>query len=82
MVTDVIEDGCAPARARRSGGRANRVALRSAPLAENLRPVRAGMSGGQYRPLTPEGMERIHQAALRRWRRSGWPTRRNRASRS
>lgn len=61
---DVIEDGCAPTRARRAGGRANRVAVRSAPLAEGLRPVRAGMSGGQYKPLTPEGMERIHLAAL------------------
>ncbi|MDE3029965.1 MAG: methyltransferase, partial [Paracoccaceae bacterium] len=61
---DVIEEGCAPSRNRRSGGRANRVAVRSAPLADNLRPVRAGMSGGQYKPLTQAGMERIHQAAL------------------
>ena len=49
---------------RRSGGRAARVALRAAPLAENLRPVRAGMTGGQYRPLTDEGVQRIHEAAL------------------
>ena len=58
----------APARALRSGGRsggrAARVAARGAPLAENLRPVRAGMSGGQYRPLTEAGMQRIHLAAL------------------
>ncbi len=49
---------------RRSGGRAARVALRAAPLADELRPVRAGLKGGQYQPLTDEGVERIHQAAL------------------
>ncbi|MDZ4093869.1 MAG: trimethylamine methyltransferase family protein [Paracoccaceae bacterium] len=59
-----IGESCEPARARRSGGRANRVAVRSAPLAENLRPVRAGMPGGQYKPLTDVGMARIHAAAL------------------
>lgn len=49
---------------RRAGGRAARVAARSAPLAESLRPVRPGMSGGQYRPLTEAGVKRIHEAAL------------------
>ncbi len=49
---------------RRSGGRAARVALRAAPLAEDLRPVRPGLKGGQYRPLTDEGVQRIHEAAL------------------
>ncbi len=68
-MSDVIEtngigEACEPARARRSGGRANRVALRAAPLAENLRPVRAGMPGGQYRPLTEAGMAKIHESAL------------------
>ncbi|MDP5334606.1 MAG: trimethylamine methyltransferase family protein [Paracoccaceae bacterium] len=67
-MTDLNVEGCAPERAKRaalrSGGRAARVAARGAPLADNLRPVRAGMSGGQYKPLTPAGMERIHQAAL------------------
>jgi len=55
---------CEPVRARRSGGRANRVAVRSAPLAEALRPVRGGMPGGQYRPLTEAGMAKIHASAL------------------
>jgi trimethylamine--corrinoid protein Co-methyltransferase len=56
---------CAPqAAARRHGGRAARTAERAAPLAENLRPIRPGMSGGQYNPLSQEGVERIHQAAL------------------
>lgn len=67
-MTELNVDGCAPERAKRSalrsGGRAARVAARGAPLAENLRPVRAGMSGGQYRPLTEAGMQRIHLAAL------------------
>jgi trimethylamine--corrinoid protein Co-methyltransferase len=49
---------------RRSGGRAARQATRAAPLAENLRPVRAGLEGGQYRPLTDDGVRRIHEAAL------------------
>ena len=49
---------------RRSGGRAARQALRSAPLAQDLRPVRAGLPGGQYRPLTEAGVLRIHEAAL------------------
>lgn len=56
-----------PARSResrRAGGREARRAMRSAPLAENLRPIRPGLEGGQYRPLTEAGIERIHQAAL------------------
>lgn len=55
---------CEPRRAARAGGREARRALRAAPLAENMRPVRAGLEGGQYRPLTDAGVERIHQAAL------------------
>ncbi len=61
---DVIGEACEPARNRRSGGRANRVAVRSAPLAENLRPVRGGMKGGQYKPLTDAGIAKIHASAL------------------
>ncbi|MBZ0161865.1 MAG: trimethylamine methyltransferase family protein [Notoacmeibacter sp.] len=49
---------------RRSGGRAGRIAVRTAPLAENLRPVRPGMSGGQYNPLSEAAVRRIHEAAL------------------
>ena len=59
----MTEDLCTPARARRHG-RAARMAERAAPLAETLRPVRAGLEGGQYRPLTDAGMARIHEAAL------------------
>ena len=49
---------------RRAGGRAARQALRAAPLAEDLRPIRAGLEGGQYKPLTDAGVQRIHQGAL------------------
>lgn len=49
---------------RRSGGRAARVALRAAPLAQDLRPVRPGMQGGRYTPLTQADIERIHHGAL------------------
>jgi len=49
---------------RRSGGRAARVALRAAPLAEELRPIRPGLTGGKYQPLTEADVTRIHQAAL------------------
>ena len=62
-----IGEICAPEAARRSaraGGRAARVAARAAPLAEDLRPVRPGLPGGQYKPLTEEGVRQIHAAAL------------------
>lgn len=52
-------------RTRRSGGRAARVALRAAPLADNIRPIRAGMSGGTYNPLSEADMARINAAALK-----------------
>ena len=51
-------------KGRRAGGREARLALRSAPLAEELRPVRAGLEGGLYKPLSEANVERIHQAAL------------------
>ena len=52
------------APSRRSGGRAARVATRAAPLDQALRPVRPGLEGGQYRPLTDADVARIHEAAL------------------
>ncbi|WP_438957153.1 trimethylamine methyltransferase family protein [Cognatiyoonia sp.] len=51
-------------RPRRSGGRAARTALRSAKLAEDLRPVRAGLPGGTYKPLSDADIQAIHEAAL------------------
>lgn len=58
-----IGEVCEPARARRSGGRQARVAMRAAPLADDVRPVRPGMPG-QYKPLTDAGVAQIHAAAL------------------
>ncbi len=60
---DSVGETCAP-KSRRAGGRAARVAMRAAPLAEELRPVRPGLEGGRYNPLTELEMARIHEAAL------------------
>ena len=59
-----VGEVCEPARARRSGGREARVALRSAPLSDTMRPVRPGMPGGTYKPLTDAGIAKIHASAL------------------
>lgn len=48
----------------RSGGRAARRAARAAPLADSLRPIRPGMEGGRYNPLSDADVQRIHHAAL------------------
>ncbi|GAA6179104.1 trimethylamine methyltransferase family protein [Shimia sp. NS0008-38b] len=49
---------------RRSGGRTARRAARAAPLSNEIRPIRAGMSGGQYKPLSDHDIQRIHETAL------------------
>ncbi len=49
---------------RRSGGRAARKASRSAPLSDALRPIRPGLEGGRYKPLTDIDMTNIHTAVL------------------
>ncbi|NKB27443.1 MAG: methyltransferase [Rhodobacteraceae bacterium] len=49
---------------RRSGGRAARRAERAAPLADAIRPVRAGMESGSYKPLSQADCQAIHEAAL------------------
>lgn len=49
---------------RRSGGRAARTAARARPLDEAVRPVRPGLPGGQYRPLSEADVKRINEAAL------------------
>ncbi|GAB1363231.1 trimethylamine methyltransferase family protein [Rhodobacter sp.] len=65
-----IGETCAPEAARRAeragraGGRAARVAARAAPLSEDMRPVRPGLPGGQYKPLSEEAVKQIHAAAL------------------
>ena len=49
---------------RRRGGRAARQAERAAPLSEDIRPVRPGMAGGWYKPLSEPDVGRIHAAVL------------------
>ncbi len=53
-----------PAKAARGGGRAARRAARASALPEHLRPIRPGMEGGTYNPLTQAEVEKIHEAAL------------------
>jgi trimethylamine---corrinoid protein Co-methyltransferase len=48
----------------RSGGRNARRAARAAPLDAATRPIRAGMEGGRYKPLTGADVLKIHEAAL------------------
>ncbi len=48
----------------RRGGREARRAARAAPLPENQQPVRAGMEGGRYLPLSPADIQKIHHTAL------------------
>ncbi len=49
---------------RRSGGREARVAMRAAPLEDNIKPIRGGMTGNKYQVLTPSEVEKVHQSAL------------------
>jgi trimethylamine--corrinoid protein Co-methyltransferase len=51
--------------ARRSGGREARKALRSAPLAEESKPVRPGESGGHYKPLSDAGIAAVDENIFR-----------------
>lgn len=51
-------------RAGRSGGRSARHAARAAALPDSMRPVRAGMTGGRYKPLSDADVHKIHEAAL------------------
>lgn len=49
---------------RRAGGRAGRIALRDAPQPASERPIRPGLSGGAYRPLTDGDIETVYDTAL------------------
>ncbi|MCP3686870.1 MAG: methyltransferase [Gammaproteobacteria bacterium] len=51
--------------ARRSGGRQAKIALRKSALADDLKPVRAGIAGGQYRPLTESDIAAINDTVFR-----------------
>ncbi len=49
---------------RRSGGRAGRIAARQAPLEVDVRPVRPGLPGGKFAPLSESDMQQVYEAAL------------------
>ena len=63
LVDEVNVPGTEPGR-RRSGGREARRAMRAAPPSGAQSPVKPGMSSDNYRPLSQNDMERIHEAAL------------------
>ncbi len=48
----------------RRGGRKARVAIRSAPLTEDVKPIKAGLEGGSFKPLSTADMDKINEAAL------------------
>ncbi|MGA0181555.1 MAG: trimethylamine methyltransferase family protein [Candidatus Puniceispirillaceae bacterium] len=48
-----------PHSSRRSGGREARRTLRAAPLAVDLRPVRAGLEGGNFKPLDAAAVKAV-----------------------
>ncbi len=48
----------------RAGGRNARRAARAAALPDHMRPVRPGLTGGTFAPLSPAEVERIHETAL------------------
>ena len=48
----------------RRGGRAARQAVRAAPLSEDQRPVRPGMPGGWFLPLSDGDVNRIDEAVM------------------
>jgi len=68
-----------PRRAGRSGGRAARTAARSAPLSEALRPIRPGMQGGTYNPLSQLDMEKLMKRPSPLLKKLASPTLLNRA---
>ena len=49
---------------KRSGGRSARIAKRSSPPPAESRPVKAGLSGGSFKPLSVVQMEKIFDSAL------------------
>jgi len=56
-------DECAP-KARRNGRDARRAA-RQGPLPDAQRPIRPGMMGGRFLPLSEADVLAIHRTALR-----------------
>ena len=63
LVDEVNVPGTEPGK-RRSGGREARRAMRAASPSGAQSPVKPGMSSDNYRPLSRNDMDRIHEAAL------------------
>ncbi len=66
-IVDLIADDGVPPEPRRSGragGRQARRNMRAAPLAADVRPVRAGMDGGTYKPFSDTDVQQVHEAVL------------------
>ncbi len=53
-----------PKSGRRAGGREARRMLRAAPLSEDLRPVRAGLVGGQFKPLDDAAVKAVNDTVF------------------
>ena len=51
-------------KTRRGGGRKARVAARQAHAPQEAAPVRPGLEGGRYKPLSERDLQRIYDAAL------------------
>lgn len=49
---------------RRLGGRTARKAIREAPLAEDVKPVHPGMTGGRFQPLTDSEVLQVNEAVM------------------
>ncbi|MEM7070401.1 MAG: trimethylamine methyltransferase family protein [Pseudomonadota bacterium] len=52
------------ANQQRRGGRKARVALRTSPLEQDLRPIKPGLSSGHYKALSVEQQNKIHHSVL------------------
>ncbi len=50
---------------KRLGGRSARKAIREAPLAENVKPVQPGMTGGRFKPFTDSEVLRVNEAVMK-----------------
>ena len=61
---DIATAAPAPRRSARAGGRQARREMRAAPLTEDIKPVRPGLSGDTYKPLSDADVEKVHEAVL------------------
>ena len=54
-----------PARkSRRAGGRSARHVARASALPDDIKPVKPGFEGGQYKPLSEAEVQKVHQGAM------------------